>query len=365
MKTSLLYQIGLTLIPGIGDVNAKKLVHYCGSAEAVFNASRKMLESIPGMGQQIVNNILNQSVLERAAEEITFMEQHDIKALYFLDEAFPQRLRNCYDHPLLLYYKGNANLNHPRIIAVVGTRSATSYGRAHCHHLVEGLADMDVLLISGLAYGIDACAHQKALEVNIPTVGVLGHGLDILYPDQNREIAKKMEEDGGLLTEFLSKTKPDREHFPKRNRIVAGMCDALVVIESGSRGGALITAELANSYNRDVFAVPGRLNDNFSKGCNNLIKTNRAALIESADDISYIMGWDERKSHRNKQTEMFAQLTDQEKELLALLQESGHLSIDQLVIRSGMVPSQVAGALLNLEFNGCVQTLPGKQYKAV
>lgn len=363
MKTSLLYQIGLTLIPGVGDVNGKKLIHYCGSAEAVFNSSRKELLAIPGMGMATVNSIVSQNVLHRAEEELNFMEKNNIMALFYEDEHYPKRLLNCYDHPLLLYYKGNKVLNHHRVVGVVGTRKATSYGRRYCNELIEGLQDKDILVVSGLAYGIDSCAHQKSVALDIPTVGVLGHGLDMIYPDQNSKLVVEMQRKGGLLSEFLSKTKPDREHFPKRNRVVAGMCDALIVVESGEKGGALITAELANSYNRDVFAVPGRLNDSFSKGCNNLIKTNRAVLVQSVNDIAYIMGWGNKI--QPKQTQLFNDLSDKEIQLLELLKESGEQSIDNLIIRSGMQASLVANTLLNLELKGVIQSLPGKQYKAL
>ncbi|MBN2637984.1 MAG: DNA-processing protein DprA [Bacteroidales bacterium] len=363
METSLLYQIALTLIPGIGDVNGKKLIHYCGSAEAVFASSKKELMAIPGIGTATVNSILNQNVLHRAEEEINFMEQNNITALYYEDPDFPQRLLNCYDHPLMLYYKGKANLNHRRIVAVVGTRKASSYGRRYCNELIEGLKESNILVVSGLAYGIDSCAHQISVDLDIPTVGVLGHGLDLIYPDQNKKLAMEMSNNGGLLTEFLSKTKPDREHFPQRNRIVSGMCDALIVVESGVKGGAMITAELANSYNRDVFAVPGRLNDHFSKGCNNLIKTNRAVLVQTADDISYIMGWENKV--QPKQTQLFSELNEEELLLIELIKQSGGLGLDLIMMKSGMQPSVVAGTLLNLELKGRLQVLPGKQYKVL
>lgn len=365
MENPLLYQIGISLIPGIGDVNGKKLISYCGGAEAVFKSSRKALSAIPGMGEKLINNILNQKVLLRAEKEIEFINKNHIQALYYQEKDFPQRLLNCYDHPLLLYYKGTADLNSQRIVAFVGTRRATDYGRSVCRELMEGLAEKDVLMVSGLAYGIDSCAHRHALELNIPTVGVLGHGLDTLYPYQHKKLAKDMLENGGLLTDFISGTKPDRENFPKRNRIVAGMSDAVVVIESDIKGGALITAELANSYNRDVFAVPGKLKETYSRGCNFLIKTNKAALVQSAKDMAYIMGWDDRKAKQQLQTELFVQLSDEEKTLISILNENKILSIDKLVIHSGIAPSKVAAGLLNLEFNGLIQALPGKQYKAL
>ncbi len=365
MENPLLYQIGISLIPGIGDVNGKKLISFCGSAEAVFKSSRKALNAIPGMGDILINNILNQKVLTRAEKEIRFLEKNNIRALYYQNEDFPQRLLNCYDHPLILYYNGAADMNHQRIVAFVGTRRATDYGRTVCRELIEGLAEKDVLLVSGLAYGIDGCAHHQALALNIPTVGVLGHGLDKLYPSQHKKLASDMLEKGGLLTDFMSETKPDRENFPKRNRIVAGMSDAVVVIESDVKGGALITADLANSYNRDVFAVPGKLDDTYSRGCNFLIKTNKAVLIQSAKDLAYIMGWDDQHKKQQMQTELFVQLSDDEKNLLSLLNEKGTLGIDKLIIYSGITPSKVAAGLLNLEFSGLVQTLPGKQYKAL
>ena len=364
MKPSLLYQIGLTLVPGIGDVNGKKLVLRFGSAEAVFKAPARDLLAIPGIGPAVVKNIQNQKALIRAEQEIRFLEKHGIQPLFFQDDGFPQRLLNCYDHPLLLYYKGKADLNHKRVIAFVGTRRATGYGREQCRELIEGLREKEVLVVSGLAYGIDGCAHRTSVEMEIPTVGVLGHGLDRIYPAPHRKLAEEMlQKGGGLLTEFLSKTNPDRENFPKRNRIVAGMADAVVVVESDKKGGALITAELANSYNRDVFAVPGRLSDRFSTGCNFLIKTNKAALVQSAGDIGDIMGWEDRKIPDGRQTSLFVELSDTEKTLYELLAEAGTLSIDKLTIQSGLAPSTVSAALLSLEFNGLVRSLPGKLYK--
>ncbi len=363
VKPSLLYQIGITLIPGIGDVNGKKLINWCGSAEAVFKSSARELLSIPGIGHTVVNNILDQKVLGRAEKEIRFIEKYHIRPLFFRDEAYPQRLLNCYDHPLMLYFRGDADLNQKRIIAFVGTRRATDYGRVRCRELIEGLQGKEVLIVSGLAYGIDGCAHRRAVELGIPTVGVLGHGLDRIYPAPHRKLAGEMLEKGGLVTEFLSETNPDRENFPKRNRIVAGMTDAVVVVESDKKGGALITARLANSYNRDVFAVPGRLTDRFSTGCNFLIKTNQAALVQSADDIGYIMGWDDRRTNADRQTRLFVEMTETEKFLYQLLEETGTMGVDKLTVRSGFAPSTVSAALLGMEFKGLVQSLPGKQYR--
>ncbi len=357
------YQIALTLIPGIGDIVGKKLVAYCGGVEAVFSERRNALMKIPGIGNATVNSILNHKVLNIAEDEIKYIEKNNIQPLFYTDEKYPARLLNCEDGPLLLYYKGNSNLNAKRVIGFVGTRKATSRGRTICEHFIEGLKTKETLIISGLAYGIDSYAHKAALKNNLQTIGVLGHGLDRIYPAQNKNLAANMINNGGLITEFESKTIPDRENFPKRNRIVAGMCDAIVVIESAKKGGALITAGLANSYNRDVFAIPGRIDDEYSAGCNMLIKSNRAALADSAKDIAYIMGWDDVKVNVKKQRDLFLQLTDEQKIIYDIVENVNEISIDKLVITSSLAASKVASALLILEFEGLIQSLPGKLYK--
>ena len=362
-KEILKYQIALTLIPGIGDIVGKKLMAYCGGVEAIFKENRNALLKIPGIGNATVNSIISQKVINSAENEIRFIEKNNIQPLFYTDKEYPQRLLNCEDGPLLLYYKGNADLNAKRVIGFVGTRKATSQGRVICEHFVEDLKTKDVLIISGLAYGIDSYAHKAAIKNEMQTVGVLGHGLDRIYPAQNRKLAIDMLVDGGLLTEFKSLTAPDRENFPKRNRIVAGMCDAIVVIESAKKGGALITAGLANSYNRDVFAIPGRINDEYSMGCNMLIKSNRAALAESAKDIAYIMGWDDVKVNVKAQRDLFLQLTNEQKSIYEIIIDAKEISIDKLVIESNMPASKVAAALLMLEFEGLIQSLPGKLYK--
>jgi DNA processing protein len=263
----------------------------------------------------------------------------------------------------MLYYKGNVSLNAKRVVSVVGTRRASNYGRNICEQIVADLKAKDILVVSGLAYAIDSCAHRKSLDCGMETIGVLAHGLDRIYPAQNRKLAERMLEQGGLLTEFLSKSKPDRENFPKRNRIVAGMSDAVVVVESDKRGGAIITAGLGNSYNRDVFAVPGRVGDDGSRGCNFLIRTNRAALAENGNDVAYLMGWDDKPVQVKEQPQLFVNFSEEENRLLEIIREAGEISIDQLGVKSGLLTSKVAAALLNLEFEGAVQSLPGKRYK--
>ncbi|MBW6490773.1 MAG: DNA-processing protein DprA [Lentimicrobium sp.] len=366
-KETLLYQIAITLLPGVGDVNARKLVAYTGSPKAVFNEHKNNLLKIPGMGTASVGLILkNKNVLERAAREVEFIEKFKIKTTFFTDADYPERLKHCTDSPVMLYSLGNMDFNAPHIVSVVGTRTASEYGKEMCRKLISGLKDIGILVVSGLAYGIDTCAHKSALDENLKTVGVLAHGLDRIYPPLNFNLSQRMLEQGGLVTEFTSDTNPDRENFPKRNRIIAGLSDATIVIEAGAKGGALITADIANSYNRDVFAVPGRLNDPMSEGCNHLIKTNRAALVQSAKDIYYIMGWDKTAVKKEAvQRKLFIQLQPDEEAVVKLLQEHGDCSIDKICLTSGIQTSKVASALLNLEFEGLVKSLPGKIYRLI
>ena len=272
MNDQLLYGVALTLVPGIGDVNAKKLVAYCGGAEAVFKEKKKNLLHISGIGERTVESIASQNVLSRAEKELLFAERNNIRVLYYLNQDYPKRLQHCYDSPIILYCKGNTDLNASKVVGVVGTRNVTDYGRNIVDKLVQDLIEDNVMIVSGLAYGVDTCAHKAALN-NLLTAAVLAHGFQTIYPSVNMSLARKMLEDGGcLLTEFISGTEPDRENFPKRNRIVAGMIDCLVVVESASKGGALITADIANTYDRDVFAFPGRIGDLYSQGCNMIIK---------------------------------------------------------------------------------------------
>jgi DNA processing protein len=360
----LIYKIALTLIPGVGSVNGKSLVAYCGGVKAVFMEKKRALLKIPGIGEQTVNALANHNVFGRAEEELSFIEKNNIAPLFYLDKEYPVRLKQCHDSPLLLYYKGTADLNVSKVVAMVGTRKATEYGRDMCRKIIEGLVEHNALIVSGLAYGIDTWSHKAALDTKLETVGVLGHGLDRIYPFANRSLAEKMAETGGLLCEYMSNTMPDRENFPMRNRIIAGMSDAVVVVEAGASGGALITAEIANSYNRDVFAVPGRLGDPHSEGCNKLIKINKAALIQSAKDISYLLNWDELKVQKKTiQRQLFLELTPDEEIIVNVLKERGDLDIDTLLIESKILPAKAASILLNMEFEGILRCLPGKVYR--
>jgi DNA processing protein len=363
MPHSLLHCIALSLIPGVGDVAAKKLVSYCGSPEGVFKTKKSHLLKIPGIGELTVNSILNHGVFDRAEKEIRFITKHKIEPLFYLDDAFPKRLRHCTDSPVMLYFKGNCDLNRDKPIGIVGTRNASEYGKKVTANLVAELAAYNASIISGMAYGIDICAHKAAVENQLPTIAVLAHGLDRLYPSNHKSTAERMLESGGLITEFMSETNPDRENFPKRNRIVAGMVDAVIVVEAGISGGALITAEIANTYNRDVFAVPGKLDDEYSAGCNRLIKTNKAALIESAKDIAYLLNWNNEPKKILQQQRLFVELNKEEEVLVQVIKEKGNIAIDDLSFLSSFPMSKVAGILLNLEFNGVVKSLPGKVYQ--
>lgn len=365
------YKIGITLINGIGPVLAKNLMAYLGSVEGVFREKKERLAKIPGIGEVLANEIVSQDVMRRAEEEVEFILKNNIETFFFTDKNYPFRLKECADSPVMLYYKGNKNLNDARIIGIVGTRRVTEYGRNICKSIVEELARKapSVCVISGLAYGVDIYAHKAAVESGLATVGALAHGLDRIYPAVHRATAVKMLENGGLLTEYLSKTNPDRQNFVQRNRIIAGLCDALIVVESATKGGALITAELANDYNRDVFAVPGRAGDEFSAGCNLLIRENKAALIESADDLLRAMNWmpEEQKGNKNTfQPSLFDDLPEDETAIISELRKhSDGINVNELTVLLNLPFSKLSSKLLQMEFKGLVKCLPGGIYKGI
>jgi len=361
---SLQHQIALTLLPQVGSVTAKTLVSYCGSAEAVFRASRKELLKIPGIGAAAIAHVHTPDPLRLAERELKFLEDNGVEALFYTDAGYPTRLLQCYDAPALLFFKGsNAKLlNAERILAIVGTRQPTEHGKAICEELVEGLLQFNVLVVSGLAYGIDITAHRKSSALGIPNIGALGHGLGSIYPSQHRSAALKMIENGGLISEYLHDAKPDREHFPMRNRIIAGMCDALLVVETAASGGSMITANLASRNEREIFAVPGRPNEPKSAGCNYLIRTHQANLIETATDIAAALRWDEADKPRAIQTQLLLDLDPDEALLIDIIRKKPEIQIDQLTILSGFSPGSLASLILTLEFRGVIKTLPGKRY---
>lgn len=366
MHSELFYQLCLTLVPNIGDVQAKILVQHFGDASSIFKAKTLQLEKIEGIGQVRAKSIKHFHEFHLAEAEIKFIEKYKIKPIFLTDEAYPKRLLNCYDSPTLLFYRGNADLNASKILAIVGTRSNTDYGKAFTEKLVKDISAQNIIIISGLAFGIDAIAHKASIKNGLPTVGVVGHGLSKIYPSQNAELAKEMiTEGGGILTEFFHDTRPDKHNFPLRNRIVAGISDATIIVESTVKGGSMITAKLADAYNRDVFAVPGRTNDKVSAGCNHLIKYNKAVLLTDADELLDVLGWKEKKAKTKKQRELFIELTTEEKTIINLLQQKDAVHIDEINISSGLSSSAVAAAILNLELQGVVQSAPGKMYKMI
>ena len=298
-----------------------------------------------------------------AEKEIEFVEKYKIQTLFLTDENYPKRLLNCYDSPTVLYYRGNADLNCSKIINIIGTRNNTDYGRLVTEQLINDLQNLQVLIVSGLAYGIDSIAHKAAIQNNLPTIGVLAHGLDTIYPAAHASLAKQMLNTGGLLTEFKKETPPDKHNFPRRNRIVAGMADATIVVETAVKGGSMITAELANGYSRDVFACPGKITDNKSAGCNHLIKNNKAILLTDAAHLVEMLGWNTKKAKPKKQKELFISLTSDEQVLVEVLKAKDTVHIDEIFLKSGLTSSTVAAGMLNLEFQNVVASLPGKMYK--
>ena len=363
MDKELIYKIGITLIPGIGHVKAKTLISYCGSAEAVFKEKGSTLLKIPDIGTILSDAIINQTVLERAEKEIEFIAKNNVTPLFYLDKAYPIRLKQCDDGPVMLYYKGNADLNAGRTIAIVGTRNATSYGKKLCNDLVEGLQQTGALIVSGLAYGIDVTSHKAAIEVNLPTVGVVAHGLDKLYPAEHANLSKKMMDNGGILTDFLSGTETAPENFPKRNRIIAGLSDAVVVVESKISGGSLITADIAFSYSREVMAFPGRIDDVHSAGCNKLIQQNKAYLIKDANDVIEYLGWKDTKTKPEQQKQLLFDMSPEEEAIVNTLKaKSMPIHIDEIAILSKLTPGLLSSHLLTLEFAGVLKSLPGKMY---
>lgn len=356
----LLYKLALNYIPNIGAVKAKDLVSYCGGIKEVFHTNKRKLMSIPGISDVRANDVLNSEALNKAEQEMKALEGKDIRLISYLDDNYPENLKHYPDSPLLLYCKGNMNLDAPRMVAIVGTRKITPYGIVQCQQLVEQLVQFECTIISGMAYGVDTHAHRNSLEMGIPTIGILGNGLNRVYPAANRKLAERMLETGGLISEFPLDAKPDRENFPMRNRIIAGMADVVIVVESALSGGSMITAEIANNYNKDVFAIPGKLTDEHSAGCNHLIKIHKAHLLTSADDISYIMRWDKQAEPR--QLSLMIDLEPEEQEIVNILKANPNVGLDTLHYKTGIALATLTSLLLNLEFKGVLRSLPGKKY---
>ncbi|WP_347838671.1 DNA-processing protein DprA [uncultured Draconibacterium sp.] len=365
MNNDLKYKLALSMLPGIGGILARNLVAYIGSPEGVFSQSAKALTKVPGIGQLYAKQIKNSNILPKAEKELEYIERNGIGVHFYTDATYPRRLKNCVDAPLIIYTRGNMNLDTERIISIVGTRNATAYGKSLVETLCSEFAarNYKIVIVSGLAYGIDIQAHRSALKHNLPTVGVVAHGHDILYPAIHKDTARKMLETGGIITDFPSGSKIDPSNFLKRNRIIAGLADATIVVESAKKGGALVTADIASSYNRDVFAFPGRSGDPYSKGCNQLIRRNGATLIEDIDDLEYFMGWEKGDKADAVQSSLFVDLNPEEQKVADLLKEKGELFIDQISAELQLPVSRVSAMMLNLEFKNVLTALPGKMYK--
>lgn len=369
MSREQLCSIALTCCPGVGHIRAKRLVEAVGSAEAVFDNRRDLPRLLPGIGTAVVAALESPALFHRAEREMEFIEKNHIRCLTLKDVNYPSRLRECEDAPVALFFKGNANLNNLHVVSMVGTRRATDYGRQFCADFLRDLSALcpDVLVVSGLAYGIDIHAHRSSLDNRLPTVAVLAHGLDRIYPPVHRKTAVEMLEHGGLLTDFLTETAPDRHNFVSRNRIVAGMSDATVVVESAARGGSLITAELAADYGRDCFALPGRYTDPMSAGCNRLIRDNAAALVLNAEDFLRAMNWLPTRQDRPQavQRQLFPDFSEEEERILHILTERGDLHINQLVVEADIPVNRMNALLLGLEMKAVVRPMVGGMYRVV
>ena len=364
-EQDLFYLLALLKVEGVGDIMAKKLLTHFGKAETVFTTKTNQIAAVDGIGSVLLKNLKDKSIFEKASRELDFIKSNDIKVSFFQDENYPERLKHCFDSPVLIFSAGNMNLKNKRIISIVGTRQITSYGTDFCRKLIEDLAPLDPVIVSGFAYGVDIVAHQIAMEHNLQTIGVLAHGLNQIYPKTHKKYVAKMEENGGFITEFWSSSNPDKENFVRRNRIVAGMTEATIVIESADKGGSLITANLANDYNRDVFAVPGRVTDKYSQGCNDLIKTQKASVLSSAADLIYMLNWDIEKKVKSIQKSLFVDLEPDEQKVYDFLIKNGKELLDIIALQCDFPIFKISGVLLNMELKGVIRPLPGKLFEAI
>jgi DNA processing protein len=361
----LFYLLALLKIDGVGDIMAKKLLNSCGDAASVFKTKNTQLAGIDGVGTILLKNLKDKSVFEKAESEINFIKSNKINTSFYLDESYPERLKHCFDAPVLIFTGGNIDFNNKKIISIVGTRQITSYGTEFCKKLIEDLAPLNPIIVSGFAYGVDIVAHQAAMDFGLQTIGVLAHGLNQIYPRTHKKYMAKMEENGGFITEFWSNSTPDKEKFVRRNRIVAGMTEATIVIESADKGGSLITANMANEYNRDVFAVPGRVTDKYSQGCNNLIKIQKANVLTNAADLIYMLNWDIESKSPGIQKQLFIDLDSDEQIIYDFLLKNGKELLDIIALKCDFPIFKMSGILLNMELKGVIRPLPGKLFEVI
>lgn len=366
LEEELLYILALQRAKGIGDINAKKLISHCGTAKKIFEEKKHHLEKISGIGSYTIRYLFDTENLLQAEKELEYLQKNNIETLYFKDENYPEKLKHCIDSPILIFKEGNFDLNNKRIISIVGTRKITSYGRDFCERLISELKEYNPIIVSGFAYGVDICAHKAAMKNDLQTIGVLAHGFEEIYPKSHKKYVSEMNKYGGFLTDFWHKDELIRENFLKRNRIVAGISEATIIIESAEKGGSLVTADIANSYSRDVFAVPGRTTDNFSKGCNELIKQNKAGIITSALDLTEMLNWNLTTSKEVVvQKQMFVELEENEQLIYDFLISNGKELLDVISLKCSFPIYKTTTILFNLEMKGVVKPLPGKLFEAV
>jgi DNA processing protein len=361
----LFYVLALLKVEGVGDIVAKKLLSHCPEPYEIFRSKASHLNSIDGIGSILIKNLKDKSVFQKAEAELQFLEKNQIDVSYFLDENYPDKLKHCVDGPVLLFSTGNIFLKNRKIISIVGTRQISSYGMNFCKNLIGDLAPLDPVIVSGFAYGVDIVAHQSALEHNLQTVGIVAHGLNQIYPKVHKKYIQRIEENGGFMTEFWSTSNPEKENFVRRNRIVAGISEATIVIESADKGGSIITANLANDYNRDVFAVPGRVGDFYSQGCNTLIKTQKANLLTGAADLIFNLNWDIKTETKTIQKQLFVELNSDEQKIYDFILERKKELLDIIALECDFPVFKISGILLNMELKGVIRPLPGKQYEAI
>jgi DNA processing protein len=359
----MLYEIAITLIEGIGNIYARTILSHCGSGEAVFKEKRASLAKIPKVGPLLVKGLSDPALLERAEAEMKFISKNNIRALLYSDTGYPSKLRHCDDAPVILYTKGNADFTRSRVVSIVGTRSATPYGLEICAGIVRDLAPYDPVIVSGLALGIDSQAHRSAVDNNLETWAAVGHSLDRIYPSGNTGLAREISLNGAVVSEYVSGTKPDKENFPMRNRIVAGLADVTIVVETAAKGGSMITADLAAGYFRDVFAVPGRINEETFSGCHRLIQENRAMLFTGVDHLAREMGWQAAEgAAKPVQASLLLELTPVEQQIIDHIREKGSPMIDDLSLHLKIPVSRLNAELLSMELKGMVKALPGKRF---
>lgn len=362
--SELLYVLALQNLPNVGDSTAKKLIRQLGSAEAVFKEKKQYLLKIDGIGQSKIQDLHNPVHLEAAEKELEFIRREQIEVLFYKSKNYPERLKHCFDSPILLFSRGNIDLQEKRVLSIVGTRKITTQGIAFTEKLIEELAPLNPVIVSGFAYGVDITAQKAAVKNDLQTVGCLAHGLNQIYPKSHQKYVEEIERNGGFLTDFWSSDDFDRNNFLKRNRIIAGLSEATVVVESAEKGGSLVTADIANSYDREVFAVPGRTTDLQSKGCNNLIKAQKAHLLTSAADLIYLLNWELEQTKPVVQKQLFVDLNAEERVVFSFL-EKGKEQLDIISLQCNLPIFKLTSILFNMEMKGVVRPLPGKQYELI